>query len=547
MTEVRTRFAVLLVERGIVRDEQLREAEACRTARTDPALAEAVIALGYAERIAVLRTLAEALGLPFIDLREVEIPAAVIELVPESVARENLVLPLALEGNALQIAVFDPADSHTLQKLQFILNKVIRPVLAERDQLREAINRHYGEVETESVDSMLSEFTDTAIDFDECPPAPAAPREGRFRADRAPQEPAAPEVSRRANVRYYDRMNPERMFPLLVVLSRGKLAAVAKRHVSQAAGDSFRVELGARVEVEPILPGCDCYPRRERVRVGEGDATATFWVVPRVLGRVMHARVVVRRGGNVLAEVPLEVRVRRKTLAVLLGAMSLLLPLVMVVLRQFRLDLESQMNDGFPLFATALSWLMRTVSPEALAGMLLLPALVAYLAVRPRKRDVFWDLRTEPGTGEAEPERPRRNPRPRAPEGWLARGRRYLARKRFRAALRCYEEGLRAEPAEAADFARAALAAWQAGEQRRALEILRQAEARLGRAGMTGPMWYNMGCFAARLGLLSDALAYLNRAVDAGYTDPQKFLTDPDLAPLRDRRGFRSLIASIDE
>src|SRR2546428_12369974 len=33
--------------------------------------------------------------------------------------------------------------------------------------MQEAIDRHYGQTETESVDSMLQEFTDTAIDFTE--------------------------------------------------------------------------------------------------------------------------------------------------------------------------------------------------------------------------------------------------------------------------------------------------------------------------------------------------------------------------------------------
>src|SRR5206468_9072274 len=61
----------------------------------------------------------------------------------------------------------DPSDFDTMQKLQFILNKDIQPVLAAREQIIEAINRHYGQTETESVDSMLQEFTDTAIDFTE--------------------------------------------------------------------------------------------------------------------------------------------------------------------------------------------------------------------------------------------------------------------------------------------------------------------------------------------------------------------------------------------
>ncbi|MCR4410985.1 MAG: ATPase, T2SS/T4P/T4SS family, partial [Thermoguttaceae bacterium] len=39
--------------------------------------------------------------------------------------------------------------------------------LAPRDRILEAINRHYGQTIQESTDSMLQEFTDTAIDFTE--------------------------------------------------------------------------------------------------------------------------------------------------------------------------------------------------------------------------------------------------------------------------------------------------------------------------------------------------------------------------------------------
>src|SRR6202011_487123 len=88
-------------------------------------------------------------------------------LVPESVARENVVFPMALENGTLKICISDPGDFDTLQKLQFILNKDINPTLAIREQIIEAINRRYGQTETESVDSMLQEFTDTQIDFTE--------------------------------------------------------------------------------------------------------------------------------------------------------------------------------------------------------------------------------------------------------------------------------------------------------------------------------------------------------------------------------------------
>ena len=72
-----------------------------------------------------------------------------------------------LDDNALRVIVSDPYDLDTFEKLRFILNSQIEIALAPREVILEAINRYYGQIEGESADSMLQEFTDTAIDFTE--------------------------------------------------------------------------------------------------------------------------------------------------------------------------------------------------------------------------------------------------------------------------------------------------------------------------------------------------------------------------------------------
>ncbi len=166
MAKSRGDFTDILVRRQILSPDQLEEAKGLQQA-TGVKLQDALTKLEYATMDQIMTAIAEFHGLQFIDLTDVTIPAAVVELVPESVARENVVLPLAQENGALKIIMSDPSDFDTVQKLQFILNKDIQPVLAPREQIIEAINRHYGQSETESVDSMLAEFTDTAIDFTE--------------------------------------------------------------------------------------------------------------------------------------------------------------------------------------------------------------------------------------------------------------------------------------------------------------------------------------------------------------------------------------------
>jgi type IV pilus assembly protein PilB len=166
MAKTRGDFTEILLRKQLISPDQLAEAKSLQQ-QTGAKLQDTLVKLNYCTVEQVMTAVAEFHGLQFVDLTEVTIPAAVVELVPESVARENLILPMSQDNGALKVIMSDPSDFDTVQKLQFILNKDIQPVLAPREQIVEAINRHYGQSETESVDSMLAEFTDTAIDFTE--------------------------------------------------------------------------------------------------------------------------------------------------------------------------------------------------------------------------------------------------------------------------------------------------------------------------------------------------------------------------------------------
>ena len=159
-------FSDLLISEGIISAEQL--AEALRLADSSgKKLHDEVVRLGYAPGEKVLQALAKAYRIKFVDLSAVEVEPQVVALLPESVARENTIFPLAEAGGALRVATSDPTDLDTQEKLRFILNREVELALAPREQIVEAINRHYGASDGESADSMLQEFTDTAIDFTE--------------------------------------------------------------------------------------------------------------------------------------------------------------------------------------------------------------------------------------------------------------------------------------------------------------------------------------------------------------------------------------------
>ncbi len=155
-----------LIKKGVVGPEQLQEAETVSTSRKLK-LQDALIQLGYATGEQIMRCQAELHDYEYVNLNDVPIPPAIVELVPESVARENAVIPFSEEDGKLRVVVSDPLAFETFDKLQFILNRKVEIALSTKESILEAINRNYGQVDGESADSMLQEFTDTAIDFTE--------------------------------------------------------------------------------------------------------------------------------------------------------------------------------------------------------------------------------------------------------------------------------------------------------------------------------------------------------------------------------------------
>ena len=119
----------ILIRRGVIGPDQLKEAQ-----RAGGTVEESLVKLGYAEADDIMKAKAEQHGLPFIELREIEIPTSVIELVPESLARENIVMPLAQGNGTIKVIMHDPLGFETIEKLRFVLNREIEVALRRKKQ-----------------------------------------------------------------------------------------------------------------------------------------------------------------------------------------------------------------------------------------------------------------------------------------------------------------------------------------------------------------------------------------------------------------------------
>src|SRR5262245_43997246 len=123
-----------LVKDGVISKDQLKEAEDLANS-LGITIDESLSRLQYVDEKDLSQLQASQYGFEFVNLEALDIPSSVIALVPESVARENVVLPLEMTDERIRVALANALDLEVLDKLRFILNREIDPVVASKDAI----------------------------------------------------------------------------------------------------------------------------------------------------------------------------------------------------------------------------------------------------------------------------------------------------------------------------------------------------------------------------------------------------------------------------
>ncbi|HEX4638519.1 MAG TPA: GspE/PulE family protein [Chthoniobacterales bacterium] len=148
--------AELFVEQHVLQPSQAEDVltEANLNGKT---IVQAMVDGGFVDESGFYQTIAEAIGAEYVDLREKEIPPAILKLVPSGLARLHRALPIAFTGNILRVALADPLDSHAAEDLRFALGKDVEVVVAPSEQVDHRIKEYYG-TDTASMEEVLKQL-----------------------------------------------------------------------------------------------------------------------------------------------------------------------------------------------------------------------------------------------------------------------------------------------------------------------------------------------------------------------------------------------------
>ena len=149
-------LAEILILRGLVPIETLDSISGER-AQDEEAIMQ-LLDRGVVTQAQLASARAAQAGLPYVELLDYPVDRVAVALVPAAMCRRHEVLPIGIVDDTLMVAMVDPGDVFALDDVRAASRMKARAVVAERTDLRAAIDRyHRADGELTSLTTALEE------------------------------------------------------------------------------------------------------------------------------------------------------------------------------------------------------------------------------------------------------------------------------------------------------------------------------------------------------------------------------------------------------
>jgi type IV pilus assembly protein PilB len=138
----------VLKEMKAVHEGMIQEALAAQR-KDGGQIGSVLVRLGHITEVTLMAALGRQAGFETVDLSTVTFTPDLLESVDPGTARIFGVVPIARSDGVLTVALSNPQNASVLEDLRFMTGSDVTGVLAPEAQVREAIERHYGQRESQ--------------------------------------------------------------------------------------------------------------------------------------------------------------------------------------------------------------------------------------------------------------------------------------------------------------------------------------------------------------------------------------------------------------
>ena len=153
----------LLVERGLISDQQLTQIDPSRELDGETLLTE-LDRNKYVDRLAAYKAMADEFGVEFVDLANTDVDLSLLDNFPQKIIYRQIIFPIHRENGTLTVATADPADYYPLDEVSAATGLVVEPVLAEKSEIAKLIKAHLG-VGGETIEGLVKQKIEDGVEL----------------------------------------------------------------------------------------------------------------------------------------------------------------------------------------------------------------------------------------------------------------------------------------------------------------------------------------------------------------------------------------------
>ncbi|MFX0101214.1 MAG: hypothetical protein ACFFCS_16690 [Candidatus Hodarchaeota archaeon] len=220
-------------------------------------------------------------------------------------------------------------------------------------------------------------------------------------AEAVVERPRAEIFDKNISVEYFDRMNPESYYPLIVDIANleQKLKAIEENIITGERKIQKKEKIHVKLEipivtVKPIFPGCTITPTELKTDFKDEEDNLVFYVTPLVRNKIAGHIEFIDHKGDVFQKIKTPAKCKDPRHARVIAAYGLLASMVPKIMEFFNVNLD----ELFSGITGALSggWTFAGIFAASVSAFAVLFAVIYFLKQRPtmaRKRFHFTDFK----------------------------------------------------------------------------------------------------------------------------------------------------------
>ncbi len=153
---IKERLSEILIKKGTISEEKLNQALQTQKEKGG-SLGDILVSLGAITQRELLAILSQELGIPPISLSKFKIDPEITKFIPKKIAVNYQIMPISKMGNIITVAMADPLNIFALDDIKNVTGMDITPIITTLDDVKAAIDQHYGTAATSTIEALVKE------------------------------------------------------------------------------------------------------------------------------------------------------------------------------------------------------------------------------------------------------------------------------------------------------------------------------------------------------------------------------------------------------